>query len=661
MKLTFLLTATLVASSSLMATSIFGETHKGCAPTKQEALYTLSGNIQSRISTYIEKTVVVSGDDNVKSKVSDYTSSATNLSLVNIEYTKEGENICAVVHKDDQVSNTNKLLKQALLYDVKNLPTDTDAKIEKLSTWISNIKQLSFLIPAFLNEKNTDKEQAILNKKEKIFTDLYTDTIAYSDSLFFKSCKSTAEKAKIALNKELFLNGQKDEKKGFLDSITSIFSSDDSTKMLDIFDAQIVEVKKDGDVCLMIKKEELLQITQKMYADAMRISEKSLSKDPVKRYKNIQDNLYEQLDVTKALIKLFPDVYKSNNFNQLNEKRKLLVDIQAKTYPQYVEFHVNGAENIVIMLDNKKVENNKKYFIKDGDHSYKITAKGKCPLSDTFDVDLFENETVSQDLEGQTYPTVIFLTDKEPNIVINGQIIKANMAETIKQCKGEARYVVKYAGQNISGEVDTSPGEKNTVTLDFMTSQELAVFNDAKTKKFTTTSEARFSESLTAIASDNFEFSVTRKPMHGSVTLHERGSFQYVSEKDFVGIDSFEYEIQTPQKTSAPKLVTITVGKSLIPKKVKKIIKEAVAPVVAKVLDKNVTAEKTVEKKEKSVEKRSDTEVNLDEIGTVAEEKYQKWKKVVMSQDIGNVNFLKMLQKKYPAEFERLRKEMTHK
>ena len=637
-----------------MAASLFGETHKGCGETKQEALYTLSGNIQSRISTYIEQSVLVDGDDNVKSKVSDYTSSATNLSLVNIEYIKEDGNICAVVHKDDQVSNTNKLLKQALLYDAKNLPTDTDAKIEKLSTWLSNIKQLSFLIPAFLKEKDTDKEQAVLNEKEKIFTDLYTNSIAYSESLFFKSCKSTVEKAKVSLNKELFLNGKKDEKKGFLSKITSLFDSDNSTKMLDIFDAQLIEVKKEGDVCLMIKKEELLNITQKMYADVMRISEKSLSKDPVKRYKHITDNLYEQLDVVEALMKLYEDNYKSNDFNKLNEKRKLLADIQAKTFPQYVEFNINGADDIVITLDNKIIKNNEKYFIKDGDHNYKITAKGKCPLSDSFDNDLFDNETVSQDLTSQSYPTVIFQTDKEPSIVVNGEVIKANVSASIKQCSGEARYVVKYAGQNISGEIDTTPGAKNTVSLDFLTSQELAIFNNAKTKQFTTTSEARFSETLTPTNSDNFEFSITRKPMHGEVTLHESGSFQYVSEKGFVGVDNFEYEIQTPQKTSAPKLVSITVGASLYAK---------VVPAVVKAVDENITkVPKIVETIEKNVTVKTTAIVDsIDEKADELEEKYQKWKKVVMSQDIGNINFLKMLHEKYPKEFERLRREMTQK
>lgn len=95
----------------------------------------------------------------------------------------------------------------------------------------------------------------------------------------------------------------------------------------------------------------------------------------------------------------------------------------------------------------------------------KIEAKGKCPIVDTFNNDLFENKTVSEDLSGQNYPTVIFQTDKEPSIVINGEIIKINMPQTIKQCEGEVRYLVKYANQNISGEIETSPGTKNTVTL----------------------------------------------------------------------------------------------------------------------------------------------------------------------------------------------------
>lgn len=619
--------ATFVVANSVSALDFVSKTYEGCASTKQEALYTLSGNIQSRVSTYIQQTVVVSGDDNVKSKISDYTSSATNLSLVNIEYKTKEKEICAVVHKDDQVKNTKKLLTQALLYDAKNLPTDTDAKIKKLSTWLQNIKQLSFLIPSFLNEEATDKKEEILNKKEKVFMDLYTKSIAYSDSLFFKSCRSTKEEAKIALNKELFSNGKKDEEKGFLDTLTSVFSSDDSTKMLDIFDTQIIQVKKDKDVCLMIKKEGLLHITRKMYADAMRISEASLSKDPVKRYKNIQDNLYEQLGVTKALLKLYPQMYKSNNFELLNAKRKLLVEIQAKTFPQYVQLSISGGDDISISIDNKPIKNNEKRYIKDGEHTYKIKAKGKCPIIDTFNNDLFENKIVSEDLSGESYPTVIFQTDKEPSIVINGEMIKINMPQSIHQCEGEARYVVKYANQNISGEIDTSPGAKNTVTLNFLTAKELSVFNNAKTKKFTTTSEARFSESLTEVNSDNLVFSISREPLHGEVTLYKSGSFEYVPQEGFVGIDTFGYEIKSPQKMSAPKLVSISVGNSLVKK-----------------VDKQLTK---VKEEELPKAKAKKTAIS-----------YETFKTYVQSKEL-TIEFMKKIKEKFPKYFERLRKEMT--
>ncbi|MDF1878260.1 hypothetical protein JHD46_01255 [Sulfurimonas sp. SAG-AH-194-C20] len=639
MRLTFLITISLILSSSLVADSIFSKTYEGCASSKREALYTLSGNIQSRISTHIEQTIVLSNEKDIKSKVSDYSSSTTNLSLVNIEYKKQKNEICAVVNKDAQVKNTNKLLSQALLYDAKNLPKDTDVKIEKLSTWISNIKQLSFLIPAFLNEQDTSIEQSILNQKEKSFTDIYTKSIAYSNSLFFRSCKTTKEKAKIALNEVLFPNTKKDAKKSFIDSIANIFVSNDSTKMLDIFDAQIIEVKKDEDICLMIKKEELLGITQKMHADVMRVSEASLSKNPLKRYKNIENNLYEQLDVTRALMKNYSSVYKSNDFSQLDKKRKLLENIQAKTFPQYIVFNISGGTDIAIILDKKRVKNNEKYYVQDGEHTYKITSKGNCPLVDTFKSDLFQNKTVSEDLSGQEYPTVIFQTDKEPNIVINGRVVVINMTQIIKQCEGTARYVVKYANQNSSGEIETIPGAKNTVSLDFLTKEELAIFNDAKTKNFTTTSEAMFAETLTPLNSEKFEFSITREPMNGEVTLHKSGSFQYISKKGFTGLDNFEYEITTPDKTSAPKLVAISVGVSLFP-----------TLATAKVEENLTNPQKAII--------QSTPQNKLDTLG---EQKYQKWKKVVMSQDIGNVDFLNMLKQKYPSEFQRLREEMINK
>lgn len=649
----------LILSSALAADSMFSKTYEGCGSTKKEALYTLSGNIQSRISTHVEQTVIDMGNDNVKSKISDYTSSTTNLSLVNIEYKKKQEEICAVVHKDDQVQNTKKLLAQALLYDVKNLPTDIDAKIETLSTWLANIKQLSYLIPVFM--QNKDKEQLQLNKEEKVFTDIYTKSIAYSDSLFFKSCNKTKKDAKIALNKKLFM--QKEKKKGFFDSITSIFDSDKaSTKMLDNFDAQLIEVKQGANICLMLKKAEILDITQKMYADIMRINEKSLPKNPKKRYKEIQDNLYEQLKVTKALLKLFPKKYKSYNFEQLDAKQKLLANILEKTYPQYVIFHVSGGENIQIRLDEKQYKNNIKYYIKNGEHTYKITAKGKCSFIATFDNNLFDDITIDKDLSSLSYPTVVFQTDKNPSITLNGQVLQANITNSIAKCNGKARYIATFAHQTLSGEVDTVAGENDTVLLHFLTQEELSIFNDAKSKKFTTVSGERFSESLTPLNSENLKFSLERDPMHGKVTIDESGSFEYVSQKGYTGNDNFGYTIETPEKTSAIKLVNLLVIHSKIVQV--KEIKKIVAPVAMKLPKKVKEAKKKLEKVKKELKKKVTPVVvktQPKEAGKSLEQRvsYNEFKMYVESKELTK-DFLQKVQKKFPNYFERLRQEMIN-
>ncbi|HIM75200.1 MAG TPA: hypothetical protein EYM48_03275 [Campylobacterales bacterium] len=622
MKRTLLVFIILLTAASVHAESIFSKTYEGCAPTKKEALYRLSGNILSRISTSDEQVIVVKNNDSVESKISSYSKATTNLSLVNIEYVKKENEVCAVVHKDDQTKYTKKLLKRALLYSVKNLPTDIDSKIQKLSIWNEDIKQLSFLLPAFLED--TDKEQKILNTKEKAFTDLYTESIVYSEALFFKSCKSTQEDARKALNKKLFSTTKKEESKGFFSSISSLISSDNTSDVLSIFDEQLISFKKDGNECVMLKKEELLNISKNMYADMQRVSENFLSKDAKKRYKEI-DSLYEQLDVTNILLKLYPNYYKTNSFKELNDTKKRLSDIRKRTYPQFVLFNLSGAENISISLDNKPILNNEPQYIKNGNHTYKITAKGKCTLIASFDSDLFEDIAISKDLEGQSYPTVVFVTDKEPSIIVNGKVVKANITASINKCKDESRYVVKFAGQSISGRIDTNPGEANIIELNFLTSKELAVFNDAKTQKYSTISETAFSESLTIIHSDNFELSVTREPLHGELKLHASGSFEYISEKGFLGVDNFQYEIKTSQKTSAPKLVSINVLQSPIAKV------ETVA---------------SVQVKAKAVEKKMSVS-------------YEDFKMYVESKEL-TAGFLQKVQKRFPEHFERLRKEMTN-
>lgn len=637
-----------ILTSLLFVSSLYAQSYKGCANTKQEALYTLSGNIKSEIHTHIEETIIEDQDSDVQSKINSYVSATTNLSLVNINYTQNEEKLwCAVVEKSDQVTNTQKLLKKALLFKETNLPDDIDSKIEQLSQWIHELKQLSFLVPLFL--ENFQEDLQTLNAKEKKFTDLYNSLIEKSNSLFFKSCQESKEEAKQALNKKLFPR-EKSEEKGFLDSLTSIFTQEQSNT-IELFNEYIVYTKKDKKSCAMIKKMDLENIVRPMYNEIARFKLSDLPKKPKEKYKETQ-KLLEQIKLTNALMKLFPNLYTQKSFDLLYKQRKKITRIQEETHPQYVLFNVKGAKSITIELDGKTIKNNEKVFLKNGDHSYNITANGMCPMSGTLSNDLLEDITLSKSFAHREYPTVIFVTDVNPTIVVDGKAVSPNVRTTIKKCTGSAHYLVKYTQQTKKGTIKTKPGLAHQIDIDFLDTKEVHIFNDAKTKKFTLENDATFSETLTPLVSEKLHFTLYKDAKHGEVVVHESGSFQYTPQKGYVGRDSFEYTIESPQKTTPPKIVVLEVKPSSF---IAPVIKE-----VKKLTDVNSTLSKAVETKREEV-KEAVEKVNSKELEKVDEDferKYKIFKEYVESKDL-SMDILKEIQKKYPKMFQRLLKEKT--
>ena len=53
--------------------------------------------------------------------------------------------------------------------------------------------------------------------------------------------------------------------------------------------------------------------------------------------------------------------------------------------------------------------------------------------------------------------------------------------------------------------------------------------------------------------------SVVTSPAHGTVTLHPDGSFTYAPDEDYVGSDSFTYQVSDGDLLSEPATVTIGV------------------------------------------------------------------------------------------------------
>jgi len=666
-----------------LATSIYA--YEGCGKTKEDALLRLTGNIISRVSnetTINDKSLETSSGSSsvhsLESKIAIYTKTSSNLTLVEITYTKKKDEQCASVKKEAQSKNTKQLLDKALGYKQSNIPSDIDEKIKTLDKWITDINKLSYLIPTFLEDKT--KEQDILNKKEKVFKDLYTDAIKKSNSLVWKECQGSKEEAKAALNKLIFKDKGVKEDTGFFSSLFSAFKST-KTDDIDLFDRQILYVKNGSKNCALIKKDDLRKITLNMNNEVKRFSQKTLSKNPVKRYNDI--SIYEkEFILIKKLISLFPQTFKNNDFSNLDRVNEILRNTKETTFPQFVIFNIANGTDVQIKLDDKFIDNKKKYYIKTGEHSYTITTKDRCPMNGTFDNDLKENETISKDFNDYKFPTVNFsfsLEGRKPNIVIDGKNYDVNKQTPIATCRDEDMpYIATYSGQTRKGTISLNSGERNSIELKFLTVKELEIFNNATTLNFKTTTKVKFSETLTSQTSQNLVYSVAIGDgvSHGSLDVNKKGSFVYQSDDNFVGIDSFTYTITANGEDSAPKVVNITVEHSIAPvvivpivtndnkeKEKKKKKKEELEKAQKKQEQEKLAQEKIKQEKKKEEEAiTKKEEVKETEIKEVTEEekeeKYQRFKKYVDSQE-QDIEKLQKLQKSYPELFERLLKEKT--
>jgi uncharacterized protein YciU (UPF0263 family) len=620
--------------------------YEGCAKTKQDALNELSGSIVTTVKSDVEiSTQSNSNDESIEERISSISKSSTHLSLVNINFEKRDGLICASIDPKDQVKNTHDLVQAALEVDAANLPENIDKKIEKLSEWLSKVEEANYLLAVFY--KPTEKElskvdaQKKLDAKEKELQDIYDNSIAKANSLVFRACASSKEDAFEDLNEKLFADKTKkkdDEgffsKAGsFFSSLGSVFSSKDEGKMLDMFSKELIYKKDDKKQCAIIKKETLKHAADNLLGDVKRFNTNSLDKDPKKKYDEIL-NYQEHLNVTKALLEVFPDKYTKADFGVITDKKQKLANILKDTNPQYVLFTLSGASNIKVTLDDKPAKINEKIYLKTGEHTYKITADGKCPIVKSFEVELKDDTEVTEDLSEYNYPTVLFATDKTPNISVNGRSVKANVAETIKQCEGSVRYIANYSGQSKSGEIELSVNAKETVELKFLTPKELAVFNDAATKRFETTANEKMSQSLTSVSSPALKFSVEDDAQHGKVELHEAGSFTYTPAKDFVGRDSFSYTIEANGEDSAPKIVNIIIKNSNAP--------VAVAKKIAQ--DLNETLESAKENVEEKVEEVKE------ELSKERVDKFQAYLEKLAEE--GDIEKMKKVQAKYPDLFE---------
>ena len=657
--------------------------YEGCGKDRNDALENLSttilANVQSDFSQST-KSDRQDGSESIEQKISSILHVSTNLSLVNQNIFKKGNQICISVDRKDQIENTQKLLTNALVYDAKNLPKDPNQRLVKLQEWLSKIKQANNLVLAFFEESGSHNKLAntlaTLQKKEKIFNDLYNKTLLQANALVWKSCADTKKEAYADLNKKLFGNKtKKDDDEGVFEKAVSFFSkinifAKNKSKMLDLFQKQVSYKKDKNKMCALVKKSDLYEIAKKLNLEVARFEQSMLDKDPKERYKQIKD-LKEHLNVTKALIELFPEHFDKSDFRQITHVKKILANALQNTHPQYVLFQVIGTtQPIYIKFNGKFVKPNTKIWLKSGKYNYTITSKGKCPINGEIELELQKDQTIETDLSEMNYPLLTFYTKDGARIIANGKILKPNVENKLKKCEGEIKYIVDFADQSKEGTVELSPNLSKTIEIKFFTPKEMAVFNNAKTKYFETTDGVAISDSLTPVASKNLIFKTKEDPKHGDIELDKRGVFNYTPKKGYVGIDSFKYYIETDDETSATKVVNITIKPSNIPTKEKikdnsDDINTTKAKLITKIKEKGRAIKKKsdeIKKTSKEIKKKSDEikkttkEVKKKITKVIDEARYQRFKAYVNSQQM-NIEKLKKLQKTYPVMFQRILKE----
>lgn len=645
---------TWVAASTFLFLASLSYGYEACGKDRQEALSNLSASILSNVSTSLTNQTSVetkSGEEKIDAKIESLMQVSSNLSFVNTAFSTRENSICASVDKDEQIENAKLQLKDSLALSEANLPNEIDAKAAKLSEWIDQLKRTRNLVIAFLKLSNGVEEDmqpvlASLQSKEKRFGDLYDDTILKADSLVFKACENGKEDAYKSLNKLLFKSKTKrEDDEGIMSKASSFFSAlnpfgKKEEKMLDLFAKEVSYVKSDKKECALIKKESLLSVATALNQELGRFSIASLSKEPKERYNEIK--AFEQhVNVTKALLELFAEKFTKADFNRITNVKKELANELENTNPQYILFKIVGeADELRIKLADKFVEPNKKYYLKEGEYAYTLSAKGKCPIKGEVSLKLLEDEMIERDFVSMNLPVLTFYTKEGTRIIADGKILKPNVENVIQRCEGEIKYIADYEGQNREETLSLSPNISKTIELKFLSAEELAIFNNAKTKSFETASHTPFSDSLTPTISKNLEFIVDSDVKNGSLELHKSGTFTYTSKDGFVGIDSFKYYVKANGEKSAPKVVNISVNPSNAP------LIPLVAPTQS---DANTTAQKVEE-----------TKTTIDEETTKksaeAEERYQKFKAYVDSQE-QNVEKLQKLKERYPDLFERLLKE----
>jgi len=555
----------------LLGLQLDAKSYSMCASSYADAKLELASMVNTTVDAVQSKHIESkksNGDESVSSTIEQITSVESHLELVDIDLYVEGNKRCAKIRRVDQVHHTMALLAKTKRFSIKNLPIANEKKVAMLEQWLSLMTTTEQMLSVFGDDVSS-VDRSALSKKYKIFNDLHTETLLQIEALVFKGCAKSKEKSLSALDQTIFTHATY-EKKSFIDSMTSWLSFEESKSLqVMLFEPYIATRVKGAETCTYIIKSELLLIAEKMRYKLEGFKLTTLSKDPKKRLKQL-DNWIEHINVTYRLMQVFKSKFTRSQLQSVEIQRATLIAERKKIIPQSIVFHISGTTTAKIVINSREIKANKQVYFPVGSYNYRITAKGFCPIEGSMTLDTLEDEVVSIDFEGHEYPTILFVSDIDFTAMVDGISIQPNVRKSIERCSQEVPYLVKANKQSYQDTLDLDPGDVITKNFSFLDVAEMAIFTDSTTKHFSVKNDEKISDTLSALSSKKLVFKVLNAPKKGVLRVDKSGHFIYTPQEEFIGKVNFDYVIKNAGETSPTKVAIIEITGIVKPKNVKK-------------------------------------------------------------------------------------------
>lgn len=551
---------TLFLGLVLLSFQAEAKTYSICADSYERAKLELASMIHSSVSKFQSKEIISqreSGEENVISTIAQTNKVESHLDLVDIELSINDTQKCAKVDSDTQVAHTKALIETTKTYTAANLPKENEKKAATLDKWLNNILSAQHMMNVFGKDISIEDELELATRY-KTLSDLHTETLLHMDALVYKGCDKNRSKALHALDQEIFTLSKRKEE-GFFDSLTSLFENDDMKLKVMLFSPYIKYRENNKEQCAYIIKSQLLTVANKMRHKLVGFQTTLLPKAP-KKSKEKLENWLSHVDVTYTLMEVFKNDFNPSQLQQVQTLKANLNKALKDLKPQYIMFQAAGATDVKVKLNGKNVALNEKMYLPEGVYSYIASASGFCEIKASITLDKLEDEIVEIDFFRQNYPTVLFVSDIDFIAMVDGISVKPNTRTEIKRCNQEVPYLVKSSSQSYQDSIFLRPGAAITKEFDFLNKQELEIFSDAKTKRFTVKNDEKISDSLTSYASKKLIFRIRNKPESGSLMLEKSGHFVYSPEQGFVGKVNFDYIIENGNEKSPTKVAIIDVS-----------------------------------------------------------------------------------------------------